>query len=1332
MSKKITLSYRADNGLFISLVILSLCFGKSTESLGQTQGSKEFSLPRIIQPSPNASSLGRYGDIPVSLATGVPNISIDLHRINSSHLSVPLSIVYHGSGVKVQDRASVIGLGWSPSGFWGAITRVKQGVWDEEKNGFHNIIFPSDNDPAKADKEKCLAIGMTLPFEKHRETWDGQPDIYFYNFNGRSGRFVFKNRIAKGVAPEITTIPYSPLKITFHDIGAPYTSGYRPWARIKIVDTDGTTYIFGASVDDDRDTRETTWTNSGDGSQSYDDTPHTTTWYLANIISADQSDIVTFKYTEPYITGTQDVPVTLYGQHRDIDHVSADYSYPHNATLSSFTNTLNLSEIQFKTGKVVFSYEDWTAPSVKRLSDIKIYNRKGNSEKEIKRFVFSHSSYRNSNPLNSLRLDAITEQGFEGNTVVSKPPYQFQYFTNGLVEVPPYKSKSQDLFGYYNGKSNDNLLLVKPVSLNNGPIVSQAANRKPSEEYLKIGTLRSIRYPTGGLTAFEFQANQTTRTYTETTEVYSFLSAHISNLLGTVTETFTPTAPLKPNEINPGNATIVFTASPAGCSTCAGTARFILKNVTTNTVILDQSISDPASQYIDPTTGLSTRRFYLTLEPSQNYQINFPDPGITGNMRYVLNAYLENAKYINPTITSTEITEPVLTGGLRIKRITSSNGSGQSLIKEYKYTKSYYNSTLFTGDFDNLALSTFYFTTSRWEHISNENVLVNGQWLWTVLRSPYVNTRTYSENSTVPLGSASNGALAYEEVEELQLDKNNIPLGKTTYTFNKALDEVPTYMPFYRSDNAFIRDQLISKDIYKYENDRFKIVEKETNTYTDFSSNPGIWFPGLDKIRFYVAIATFNDYFTDGFYHAPATFCLGCKELDNSTYSKFRIEPFYIAANKIALTSTKTTSYNDNEQPTIETVTDYEYNNKAHLLPTKISTSTSSGEKISEEVKYPLDLTNTSCNNTYPCETNFNQGLENLKNTLYSCQTGHRTAFHTNQDGNLYKDLHMNLLHPEAVISADNAYTTCQQQYDNDVQQLVTTKNSCLTSYAECVTSYYASLPESDKAIFDLAKKNIISPAIEAKEFRDSKLLSTTVTKYKNFSSYSTAIEKVQYAHGNNAFEDRLEYLSYLDGKVVSQRESNDVIKTYLWDNNRVYPIAEIINATSTDVAYTSFEADASSNWNVSSSQRDIVNSFTGTSSYALSNGNITTSGLDNSKKYKISFWAKNSSGAVTVNGAAPTASDTRSGWTMYQIILNTITGITISGTGTIDELRLHPVDAKMTTYCYEPGIGMTSQSDQNNLVIYYTYDGHGRLIAVKNHNGNIIKAYTYEYKKAN
>ncbi|MEJ8802069.1 RHS repeat domain-containing protein [Pontibacter sp. H249] len=53
---------------------------------------------------------------------------------------------------------------------------------------------------------------------------------------------------------------------------------------------------------------------------------------------------------------------------------------------------------------------------------------------------------------------------------------------------------------------------------------------------------------------------------------------------------------------------------------------------------------------------------------------------------------------------------------------------------------------------------------------------------------------------------------------------------------------------------------------------------------------------------------------------------------------------------------------------------------------------------------------------------------------------------------------------------------------------------------------------------------------------------------------------------------------------------------------------------------------------------------------------------------------------------------------------------------------------AMVTLYTYDPLVGVTSLTDPNGRTTYYEYDELGRLKAVKDHEGNLLKAHEYRY----
>lgn len=72
-------------------------------------------LPKVLQPSPNAASLGKYGDYPVGHYTGVTNVSIPLYTVQSGGITLPITLDYHLSGIRLKELAGWTGLGWTIS-----------------------------------------------------------------------------------------------------------------------------------------------------------------------------------------------------------------------------------------------------------------------------------------------------------------------------------------------------------------------------------------------------------------------------------------------------------------------------------------------------------------------------------------------------------------------------------------------------------------------------------------------------------------------------------------------------------------------------------------------------------------------------------------------------------------------------------------------------------------------------------------------------------------------------------------------------------------------------------------------------------------------------------------------------------------------------------------------------------------------------------------------------------------------------------------------------------------------------------------------------------------
>ncbi len=111
-------------------LIIFIFLNISFQIITLSQQQIEELTDKIIPPSPTAASLGKFGDIPVSLSTGIPNISLPVWEIREGTISVPITLAYHASGLKVEEIPGWVGLGWALNA--GGISEIFRRRWDIE------------------------------------------------------------------------------------------------------------------------------------------------------------------------------------------------------------------------------------------------------------------------------------------------------------------------------------------------------------------------------------------------------------------------------------------------------------------------------------------------------------------------------------------------------------------------------------------------------------------------------------------------------------------------------------------------------------------------------------------------------------------------------------------------------------------------------------------------------------------------------------------------------------------------------------------------------------------------------------------------------------------------------------------------------------------------------------------------------------------------------------------------------------------------------------------------------------------------------------------------
>ncbi|MEM8897039.1 MAG: RHS repeat domain-containing protein [Bacteroidota bacterium] len=465
------------------------------------------SLQTIIPPSPEAAAFEKYGDIAVSAYTGTPDISIPLTSVRSKEVSAAFSLSYHASGIRVDEEASWVGLGWVLNG-GGVISRNIIGKddfrfyhkdslvlddFESELTSFHKIQAGCEL-VGKRERGKPIQKIDLSEFVSGYAIHDFEPDVYSFNFQGYSGKFILTR--------DLEVVFQSPQKIEFKVIG-----NGDAW---QVRTPDGFTYTFG--------TQEREWTTD-----SPEHEKPITSWYLDKVGSP-YGNSISFKYKQ-----TQLPTLTLgsFFEKRvaidDCELGSPSSILPPNLSARRVYTTVVMDSVIFDTGYLVFesAMDRLDLENAHRLKAIHLYYR-GDFQQNIpaRTWTFSHDYFvggendrsggKYEKKLLSHRLKLLAVQESGGS--LSVPPYKFHYFEGGAYhDLPAKTSFARDHWGYYNGrKSNHSLIpgFFGYIDLGTTTITEiKGANREARFPYSQAYTLKQITYPTGGHTEFRFEGH---------------------------------------------------------------------------------------------------------------------------------------------------------------------------------------------------------------------------------------------------------------------------------------------------------------------------------------------------------------------------------------------------------------------------------------------------------------------------------------------------------------------------------------------------------------------------------------------------------------------------------------------------------------------------------------------------------------------------------------------------------------------------------------------------------------------------------------------------------
>lgn len=199
-------------------------------------------------------------------------------------------------------------------------------------------------------------------------------------------------------------------------------------------------------------------------------------------------------------------------------------------------------------------------------------------------------------------------------------------------------------------------------------------------------------------------------------------------------------------------------------------------------------------------------------------------------------------------------------------------------------------------------------------------------------------------------------------------------------------------------------------------------------------------------------------------------------------------------------------------------------------------------------------------------------------------------------------------------------------------------------------------------------------------------------------------------------------------GNVLEQwSKGRRALESFIWDYNQLYVVAYVKGAAYNDIAYTSFEAKGKGNWTFAGAPITNTTLPTGTQCYSLATGAITKA-VTSGTVYTVTYWTPNAI-AFTISGTQsgyPIKIAAANGWNCFEHKVTGVSTVSISGTGMIDELRLHPFTTSMETNTYKPLVGISAENDQRNSIINYQYDSARRLKTIRDGNWKVLKHFDY------
>jgi len=1070
-------------------------------------------IPELTMPNPETAGLGRYGNIPINHYTGTANIAVPLYTINFDGLEIPINLSYNTGGIKIDQEATWVGLGWTLS-CEPVITRQIKGLCDitgGEGGATRGYIYTDIPLPNYNSQTEELIERLKIyyyPFA-HSCGWDTEPDIFTANIFGESISFILTQKaLSNGVID---------VKMINGDKG--YKVEYIEKEKSFIISNSAGYKFFFSNIERSI-TALQNGTNGYAVTSSYKD-PLITGWKLNKIVSPNEKKLE-FTY-ENIVTQSQPIksntkkrivcgyrPTAWPGD--DPNNIIGYTSYVNGYGIS-YLKSISSDDIkiEFKSSERldlgsekeyitnISNYIGFTSKRPQRLNNIIIKNSLNDT---IYNFSFNYS-YFNENKINEeypekylrLKLNSI----YNHNLLYR----EFSYINSDVLSEKT--SMNSDFWGFYNGSNNYSKgfpSLFKEYSCTyQNRLYIEGGNRFPNINFSQNGLLETIIYPTGGYTKFNYESNEINlnNTNVEKFEIYNYPLSLKEYSLQSDSEDYPKASEFEITEISEANAIVEVTYGCGSEFEGSFTSRHVkytidsrdaeniayqIINVENNSIVTEGKYTSIAS---GPPTNLNSREGwnkrvlriklnkgkYKILVRGLKHISNFYDEeefcypgqtdyGKTYNFRVRLKVRIPMLSFCK------NINAPV--GGVRIESIEDYDNNMVKEKKEYKYTNENNGEEISSGilmndlKFDNIRRYMFYQQSDY--SFSYENVAE--VYSNSIYNSPAQNHIGYSRVEEIYTnGKDNNGKKILEFINKPNKYENKIENSGQVVTtcIGQAGAPFGAFCPTTTSE------EIAAIPSHSYQDINGKLLRE---TYFNNNGN---------KVRESIFNYNRDNHDVLNIVH-PQAISTGILQYQTKHYgietsSICALQIYRIISENIILLSRTDTEYN-NGIPISKTVT-YEYNDK--YFPKKITETTSLPNKNSEiEYKYPFDLVNTE-------QTSLLQKLINNN------RINEPVIIKTKTGGNQTSESHLKYREETVVYKENNQNLTSNIIVKDEVHQL---------------------FGEGSIAVESLDKTHM----------------------------------KVKYDKYNSS------------GKLVQYTGLDGVPVSYLWSYNGQYPIAEIKNAT--------------------------------------------------------------------------------------------------------------------------------------------------------------------------